>query len=460
LKEEERSLDLAIFHRWSKPDREGNSHPIDTKDDLIAEEIISSFDIFILNGKLYRYIDGVYIMDEDGSMFKTMISKFILEDLRTDVKITRIHRLLLSKYKIRIESSDVNQFPVTWIPFRNGMLDVKTLVLHPHSPKYNCINQLPHDWTPDYKATDTVVEDFLRGTLPEASDREMFLQYVGYAFTTSTHLQKFLIICGDGGLGKSVLLRLVQSAVGSANYSSLTLQNLNDRFSPAFLMGKLMNIYADLPSTDMGEINGIKTITGGDSVRAEYKGGKIFCFVPYCKLLYSANQIPKSRDDRTTAYYRRLLILRITQRGQNIPNLEERLEENIDAFIHLAVDAVHRMYIDQKGAILESANSIQEVNELYKETDTVHAWISDNQLVKSTERQVMRSTLYKQYRTYCEESERTRGMLSANGFYASLRERGFREGKNCGDRTFYISTKKPEEEGFSPVNPEDISIPF
>lgn len=459
MREEERLLDLATFHRWSKPDREGNSHPIDTKDDLIAEEIISSFDVFILNGKLYRYMDGVYIMDEDGSMFKTMISKFILEDLRTDVKITRIHKLLLSKYKIRIDLSEVNQYPSTWIPFRNGMLDVTNYELHPHKPEYRCINQLPHDWTPDYEASDTVVEDFLLGTLPEASDREMFLQYVGYAFTISTHLQKFLIVCGDGGLGKSVLLKLVQNAIGASNYSSLTLQNLNDRFSPAFLMGKLMNIYADLPSTDMGEINGIKTITGGDSVRAEYKGGKVFCFVPYCKLLYSANQIPKSRDDRTTAYYRRLLILRITQRGQYIPNLEERLENNIDAFIHLAVDAVHRMYIDRDGVIMESMNSAHEVNELYRETDTVHAWLSDNGLIKSTEKQMSRTALYKQYTAYCADMERTRGALSANGFYASLRERGFREGKSSGDRTFYISTMRAEE-GFSPVTPEESSVPF
>ena len=431
-----KDLDLTPFHRWSKADKAGNATPIDTKDDAIAEGIISLCDVFIFNGKLYLYHNGVYRMDDDGSIFKTMISKFIYDDLRTDTRITRIHKLLLSKYSIRIEEPDLNNHPSTWVNFKNGMLDLSTMELHLHDPKYHSIAQIPHDWDGATVGTDSIVLQFLSGIIPDPDDREMFLQYAGYCFTVDMHLQKFLIISGEGGLGKSVLLRLMQWAIGWNNISSLTLQNLNDRFSPATLLGKLLNVYADLPSTDMSEIAGIKTIVGQDSVRGEYKGGKVFSFHPFCKLLYSANQIPKSRDDKTSAYYRRLLILPIHRRADEIPNLEERLEKNVDDFIRLAVMAAHRMYTERDGKILESANSDRAVLELYMSTDTVKAFMVDSGLGRVPGGQMSRTELYDAYCEYCSDEERDNARLTANGFYSNLREKGFGEKKVAGTRYF------------------------
>lgn len=448
-----KDLDLTRFHRWSKPDKNGNCTPTDTKDDAIAEGIIEYSDVFIYNGKLYLYHNGVYQMDDDGSIFKTMISKFIYDDLRTDTRITRIHKLLLSKYSIRIEEPDINNHPPTWVNFRNGMLDIRTLELHPHDPEYRSINQLPHEWSGSFNGADPVVSDFLSGIIPNDDDREMFLQYAGYCFTPDMHLQKFLIISGEGGLGKSVLLRLMQLAVGWKNISCLTLQNLNDRFSPASLLGKLLNIYADLPSTDMGEIAGIKTVVGQDAVRGEYKGGKIFSFHPFCKLLYSANQIPKSRDDKTTAYYRRLLILPITQRGEEIHHLEERLQENIDDFIFLAVGAAHRMYTERDGNILESENSKKAVLDLYMSTDTVKAFMVDTGLARVPDSQIARTDLYRDYCDYCNQEERESAKLTSNGFYSNLREKGFGEKKIGGTRYFVDIGYKPPVE-FVPI-PDD-----
>ncbi len=450
---------LSKFHRWSKPDKSGVCHPIDTIDNTIAEDIIKNYHIFALKGKLYLYKNGLYEIDDNGSMFKTLISTYIYEEIITEIRLTRIYKLLLTKYKIQIELSDVNRFPKTWIPFKNGMLDITTLEMHSHKPEYNCINQIPYEWKADYEEKDSVVNDFISGTIPNDDDRKMFLQYIGYCLTTSTEQQKFLIICGDGGVGKSVLLMMAREIIGSKNYSGLTLQNLNDRFSPVFLMGKLANIYADLPSTDMTEINGIKTITGDyDMVRAEYKGGEVFHFKPYCKLLYSANKIPKSRDDKTDAYYRRMLILRINQRGDFIPDLESRLLKNMDSFVHSVVNAIHEMYVDQEGRIFISDNSKSEVEELHKQTDTIYAWISEGKYTNKTDDQVERKQLYQTYKLYCMETDRLKGLVSSNNFYATLRENGYREHKSNGDYYFYIA-QNTESQSLEDDDPQS-DLPF
>lgn len=437
--------------------RKNESRPVDILDDAIAEAIISLNDVFILNGKLYLYGKGYYHIDEDGVMFKDMIGKFIYPELRTEPRLTRVYKLLLTKWKIVIEESELNKHPPTWINFQNGMLDVKDMTLHPHDPKYHSVNQIPHKWDDEHKTNDPVVSDFLSGVIPDDDDRQMFLEYAGYCFTKDMHLQKLMIVSGDGGLGKSVLLRLMQWAVGKENISCLTLQNLNDRFSPLFLFGKLLNIYSDLPSTDMGEIAGIKTIVGQDVVRAEYKGGKTFGFQPYCKLLYSANQIPKSRDDKTSAYYRRLLILKIRQRAKDISDLEDRLQANIDDFIYMAVQAVHRMYSERSGCLQESSNSSQAVLDLYMSTDTVKAFMVDSKIDRVPGSRMERRALYSKYESYCNDEQRETGKLSANGFYSNLREKGFGECTIKGKRYFMdIGSTADFEEDDSP----DSEFPF
>ena len=444
------------FHKWTAPDKNGNSHPKDTKDDKIVEDIIRKTNMFRLFGKIYiqdEHSPSFYRMDDDEAVLKSIILKYIHEDLLTSTRISRIYNLFDAKPQIRIEEKDINKLPSSCIVFRNGILDARTMEWYSHDPKYRCINMIPHDYDPEYQIpSDSIVKTFIESLIPQEDDREMYLEYCGLSATFDTSLQKLMMLRGQGGVGKSVLLRLQKQFIGSYNCSGLTLQNLNDRFSPAFLFGKLMNIYADTPSTDMDEINGIKTITGEDTIRAEYKGGDVFFFNPYCKLLYSTNKVPKSRDDKTNAYYRRLLILPIEKRAEHISNLEARLSKDIDSYIRMCVDAVHRMY--ERGSILESLNSQKEVLQLYMATDSVQAFLHDR-IIKTTGGRIERSYLYQRYCEYCAEEDRDKYQLSRPGFYQNLRDKGIGEIRDSNNRYFVGIDFMPY--GFKPI--ED-AVPF
>ena len=443
------------FHKWSKPNKNGEFHPTDTYDDRIVEDIIKKNNMFRLFGKFYiqdQNIPSYYQMDDDESILRSMIANYIHEDIRTSTRINRIYNLFDSKPQIRVEECDINKCPRSWMVFKNGLLDVRTKKLHPHDSKYRCINVIPHDYRPDFTVSDdSIVKQFIESLIPDQDDRQMFLEFCGYSMTFDMSQQKLLMIRGEGGIGKSVLLRLHKRAIGDRNCSGLTLQNLNDRFSPAFLFGKLVNIYADTPSTDMDEINGIKTITGEDTIRAEYKGGDLFFFNPYCKLMYSTNRVPKSRDDKTNAYYRRLLILPIGKRAETIIGLEEKLSADVESYIHLCVDAAHQMY--ERGAILESAASKREVLELYMATDSVKAFLFDR-TEKDPDSRVERTILYNEYVDYCTEEGRERYLLSKNGFYQNLRDKGYGEVRGSVGRYFIGIRLAPD--GFEPMALDDI----
>lgn len=77
--------------------------------------------------------------------------------------------------------------------------------------------------------------------------------------TTDTHFQKFLMIKGKGGTGKSVAISLIQHVIGIENCSSIPLQDLNKRFYATGLFGKQLNACADIPCTAMQSVDIIKS---------------------------------------------------------------------------------------------------------------------------------------------------------------------------------------------------------
>lgn len=437
------------FHKIGK-----NGNPYDIIDNKIANYIIDNENIIVIAGKPYIYKNGVYKKDEDGNILRYLIKSMILEDLLTINKVNRVYQLILTNHKLKVDIDSVNQHPAQWINFKNGFLDVQNMVMREHSPNHLSINQIPHEFDMNRTVpTNSVIYEFLNGIIKNTDDLEMLLEYIGYCMTVDTSLQKFLVITGLGGTGKSTIVRLVNNAIGKENISSLSLQDLNERFNATNLFGKMLNSCADIPSKAMEQVDVIKKITGEDMLKGEYKGGAVFFFNSYAKLMFSANEIPISLDDKTNAYYRRFLILRIDKRCHTIPNLEKRLAESVDDFILLAVQALHRMYT--RGSLKESQNSIDNVLELYMASDTVTAFIAD-EMVSGADFKVERSIFYKKYCTYCDENERQ--ALTVNGFYKNLRNKGYTETQSKGIRYFKGLTFK--ENDFQEAREEQEELPF
>lgn len=427
---EETNINLLDFHRIGKGNKNESGNPYDTIDDSIAEYVIENHDIILIAGKPYIYKDGYYKKDSDGNILRALIKPLIVLELRNITRINRIYSLIITNYRLKVDIDEINRHPAHWINFKNGMLDTLTLELHEHDPKYLSINQIPHDYIyADIR--NSIVYDFLIEVLPDKEDRQMLLQYIGYCMTVDTGLQRFMVLNGIGGTGKSTILRLVSYMIGKSNISNLSLQDLNERFSATNLFGKILNSCADIPSKAMEQIDVIKKITGEDTIKGEYKGGEVFFFNNYAKLLFSANDIPINLDEKSNAFYRRMLIVKMNKKGTHIPDLEKRLKDEVGIFINMSVQAVHEMY--ENGGIAESRNSKDAVVELYKQADTALAFIVDELAIDASGR-IERGKLYNEYMKYCSENERS--PLSNTGFYRNLRNKGYKEAKIRGVRYF------------------------
>ena len=252
--------------------------------------------------------------------------------------------------------------------------------------------------------------------------------------TKDVRQQRFMILNGEGGTGKSTVIRLVEEMIGSSNLSSISLTELTQRFSAYGLLGKLINCCADLEITALEDTSTIKKALGEDTLRGEAKGKDAFPFKSYAKLIFSCNELPIVKAEKTNGFYRRLMILTMNNRPEVVkPDLFDQLKKEIAYFIRLSVEALSRMYA--RGTILVSDNSVQAVERLRADSDTVVAFIAEKMHVYR-DGHAKRSEMYAQYCDYCADAERQ--SLTKTNFFKSLRAKGFREGKDSnGIMCFY-----------------------
>ena len=187
-------------------------------------------------------------------------------------------------------------------------------------------------------------------------------------------------------------------------------------------------------------MDAVKRITGEDLVKGEYKGGKFFTFYSQAKLIFSANEMPRSLDEKSEAFYRRLLVIHIWEKGMYIPDLQNGLEKDMPGFIAECVRALSRLY--ERGGEIDSENSKKLVHELYREADSVFSFL-DDRMEKQRGSRVERGKLYQFYRDYCFGNDWE--PIGARGFYKDLRTKGYAECKTNGGRYFKDICPKSEK---------------
>jgi len=273
--------------------------------------------------KLYVYDRGVY--RPKGKERVRILTKLVVPD---------------EEWSSHLASETVEYIntdsPLLWKPsltvlnLENGLLDLSTLELQPHSPDHLSPVQLPVRYDPS--ATCPAWEMQVALTFPEdAVKAGVAWEIVAWLMLPHTSTQKALLLLGPGGTGKSTFLAALHKFLGGyGNVSALSLQKIeSDRFAAARLVGKLANICADLPSVDLDSSSVFKSITGGDPIVAENKFKDSFDFECFARLIFSANQAPRSRD-ATEAFFQRWYVLpftyvfRGTPKEINRPNWTQR----------------------------------------------------------------------------------------------------------------------------------------
>ncbi|MCI8950057.1 MAG: DNA primase [Lachnospiraceae bacterium] len=401
-------------------------------DIAIIRFLMDSRHMFVMGQELYIYDQGCYFLDENGIAIKAEIQKLIPEQFINYRNLNGLYHLLLEQAELQRELDEVNQYPAHWVNFLNGMFDVKEMKMWKHRPEYYAINQIPHIL--DFSLREGLegygkeTDSFLNNALYCPEDHITLWQYLGYCMTRDSCMQKMLFLQGDGGTGKSRIINLFQIIIGKKNFSSMSLHNLAERFYPSMLFGKILNACPDIKSEALMSVDNIKKATGEDIMIYERKGKDPMGFNSYAKLLFSANKVPLNLDEKSDAYYRRLLILEVNRKPKKkILDLDSRLGAEVQYSIWMALGGLKKLYED--GQFTESQHSRMLVEELYRDADTVKAFMDES--VEDAEGSRIKNTdLYNKYKEYCQEWGRRE--LSLRSFYKRLKEMGYDSRKTGG----------------------------
>ncbi len=384
----------------------------------ICDYFVNRGDVFVLGGECYQYLDGVYV--EASSHVRNTIKDMILVDnLITQNRIMECFRLICDDTRLQRTAAELNR-DRNLINFQNGVWDITQKKLIPHDSKYLQTLQIPHIIGEYVPFTETRLYDFFKKTKLPKEDIKMLLKYMAYCLTLDYGLKTFMILCGQSNTGKSVLIRFFETLIGKVNVSSLSMHELNMRFYPSQLYNRLLNSCADNSSLPLSSIENLKKITGGDQIMHEKKGKEPFFFVPFCKLIFSFNQLPLQLEEKSNAFYKRMRILfmntELFLNNDYVNDLcsEEGVTEIIPYLLHmLPVREIPR-----------TSSSDKYVESLRQDSDSIHAFIAKKCKV-GEDYYMDKTALYEAYCRFCIDNGRESS--KKHSFMRNIRSQGFKE---------------------------------
>jgi putative DNA primase/helicase len=132
------------------------------------------------------------------------------------------------------------------LPFENGVLEMATKQLLPHSPDYGFTWQLPRAYSADIAQWENI-DGFLNSLcVGNQQLKELAIAFCNAVLVGRSDLHKFLYLFGSGRNGKGVFSKLLTMLIGKENTHSTTMVELNgNRFEPANLRGKRLVLMND-----------------------------------------------------------------------------------------------------------------------------------------------------------------------------------------------------------------------
>lgn len=322
---------------------------------FIVERIARNFDNLIfarVDQTFYRYEQGVYnaLTDDDvKSALEDFLPFYLPKKLITNTRLNGLVERLKTMRTIRYEGTfNAEIFKVN---LRNGLFNLKTGKLEPHTPAYKTNIQLPFAYDP--RATSPIFDGFIVDIFDKDQDTaDYILKFWCYLLLPTYNFQKVLVWIGSGRNGKGTLSRIIEKMLGVKNISFQDLHDLAKRqFAAKSLKDKLVNFSTELKTDDL-ELGMIKRLSGGDYISADVKFKDEVVFTNIARLIIMANELPRFSDVGNS----------ITQRFEFIRFPKEYngkdVDTMLDAKLELELPGIFNRVIAKFNNIVQSDGSI------------------------------------------------------------------------------------------------------
>ena len=374
--------------------------------------------IFMFNGAFYERMDR---NDLDTLIFGSLREELSVNGSSKQIK--SVAAAIMAEPEIEVSELDA---AACGLCLQNGVLNITTFELYPHSPKFFFTWKMSVSWCGPQPCP--VFDAFLcTVTGGDSVLTQRFWEAIAYVLMPNDNrAKKFLIMIGLGDTGKSVLGELLRSFFDPNFVGSVDIFKLGDRFSLSTLVYKLINISMDLSDAALTEqaVSIIKQITGRDLVQVEEKYKTPYSTKINCKLIFGTNHALRM-NSYDQAFINRILYLPFNYPippEQQDRNLLNKLLPERPGILYKALQAYRRLvangYVFSGDNYYNLAYAHQPAEQIANQMDTLEEFVQ-NRCVEEPEGFVATDTLYESYLLFCKSLQRE-GFSNKQSFSAKF----------------------------------------
>lgn len=306
---------------------------------------------------------------------------------------------------------------------QNGLVNVTTRELMPHTPYFFQHHAVPFDFTPQAPIPERWHQ--FMGELFEGDDEsvETLQEWMGYVVSADTRQQKILLIVGPKRSGKGTIARIVTELLGKRNVAGPTLASLAQNFGLQPLIGKPLAIVGDArvaPRNGSAITERLLSISGGDALTVDRKNKDAWTVVFPTRIVIMTNEPPRLNDS-SGALVSRFIVLRLTEsfyEKEDI-NLTDTLKTELPGIFNWVLDGLARLR--QRGRFVQPKSAAELVADLGNLSSPVTAFVKDCCQL-GPDKSVPKDELFDAWRRWCGDNGHVPGSSNtfANHLYAAF----------------------------------------
>jgi putative DNA primase/helicase len=353
---------------------------------------------------------------------------------------------------------------------QNGVLDLRTGLLLKHDRSFKMVNlaNVAYRSTPQPTPHwERFLDDF---TCHNAELKEYLLCCLGYSLTGETAEQKFFVLYGGGGNGKTTLVNIIRDLIGISTHSSDGQSTKYKRYfatlrSEAILMGEkggdtgndlaAISKARFVVASEIGDRKikdeRLKAMVGGDTMQVRFLFREFFEIVPHFKLWLQTNQRPRVRGNDEGIWRRAIMLPCLGDfRANPDKHLGDKLFSEREAIFHRLVQYAIKWYKDK----LPEPPSIvlDETATWREETDSVARYLRER-VERVVGSKVSNGEIWADWSEWCKDNNERPG--TSNDFYKRIRSAGWEPRKLS-----FAGESKRGYENMKLLNEHDVDVEF
>lgn len=303
----------------------------------------------------------------------------------------------------------------------NGVVNLRTGVVRPNDPALKITKTTGVRYEPN--ATHPDVETALRVVSPDVA--AWLQRFFGYAATGRVNEDLLPVLDGTGSNGKTTLLEACKGALGeyaSSAPSRLLMRSAHSEHPTllADLHGRRLVTVEETAEDGVLNIEQMKALTGGSTIKARFIARDYFEFTPTHQLVVATNHRPAVNSNEH-ATWRRLRLVPFPHRyappgqcrsgdRQVDKGLRERLgdEDQREALLAWIVAGAVKWFADGLG---REPISVRTATENWRRAEDVIFRFAEERLQFDPAESVLAAELFDEYKQWCTAEARTFGTV-------------------------------------------------